>query len=861
MKALPRGVLALGLSVACQVAGAFGGKTHLWIGSQIVSELRQGCSLTLAGRPYPLAPDLCQAITANPENFYAGTLGPDIYPDLISGQDTTHSGVKNGWETAEFLEHVVASARTAPERAYAAGYLVHAASDIFGHSYVNGYAGDVWNMGDESAVELRHTVIEKYIDAHLPPAAAGDTTFHAPADFVRDTLVHNGATQAQYRRTAFARHLASMTNVKATVDDLAVRAEALSGRLSSVLADAVERAGSLAVQLVDGEAALALASAALGAPQSLATAQRAAVETERQAAAEAAGAVDQHERRLAELASHASVQQQIAAAASAAARQAKAGASEMRARLAELQDRIRSVPPRVVVSVCHNVTDKVCDTICPADSSNPICAVCKLPREVCSAAERTNEEHQRLNDQIVASRQRLDDLEAAETQETAKADAATASADALLQEQATEAAAGPGIAAARDAAQASYRAAERQLASIAGTVAGLQRRVDELRARIEANRKELVDTRAIADQVRTVVDRLDLVSQLFRGWQRGIDHAGSGLVRASDRVGQAMLGGRLHLFSEYRRWLACEGAAYMAAPYRVADAPCIAETAAQRLHALVHELGVALPAPLKDLYALFGELKDRIDVELRAVITGATTELVRFVSDPTTADFADLLMNPQHATRAKLNEVLASAGGAKGKSLLVFDDGADLIDRDLGLRNDTLDPDQFAALSSAITLAKLSLLDQAATRRLVLDVGGLEAQTRYDAGQYDVGRSILISATRSLDGNEQWQPYGLPYPRSSGSAVPANASDRHFGFGPGDSARHGLPLFVDPVLRKRVFLQLFPKQIHGEVAKRPEMAAGRYPFPICDGNPFPVTFLPDGEPAPGDESCSSQPPR
>ncbi len=300
---------------------------------------------------------------------------------------------------------------------------------------------------------------------------------------------------------------------------------------------------------------------------------------------------------------------------------------------------------------------------------------------------------------------------------------------------------------------------------------------------------------------------------------------------------------------------------YLAEPYQVADVPCAAEAAVQQLQVLLHDMAdVILPAPLQAVREQLDNLRHEIDTELKAALAGASLELVRFVTDQTTADFVDLLINPEHATRAKLTEVLTVSDGAAGRDLLVFPNGADLIDRDLGLKNGMLDPNEFAALSSAVILAKLSLLDQAEMRRLVLEIGGSEAQAAYDDGKFDVGRSILITAVRSLDGNEQWQPYGLLYPRLSGSGTPANASDRHYGFGPRDADRQGLPLFVNPVLREHVFLRLFPSQIHGEVAEHPAMAPGRYAFPICEGNPFPVTFLPTGEPALVDNGCSSQSP-
>ncbi len=860
MKTLSRGVLALGLLIACPAVDAFGPKTHLWIGDQVLSDLRDGCALKLASGAYRVSPDLCQAITSNPESFRAGAVGPDIYPDVIAGQNTTHSGVKGGWETAEFLEHVVASANTPSARAYAAGYLVHAAADVFGHSYINIYAGDVWNVREERAVELRHMVIEKYIDAHLPLLSPDAASFHAPPDFVRDTLIHSGKVQPQYRRAAV--HLASMTSVKAIVDDLAARTDAITNVVPEVLAKSVELATALAGQLIDGEAALGVASAALEVAKAGADAQRAFLDGARKAVADAVGAVDEHETRMAELGDQAEARQREAAAADAAARQATAAAAEIRSQLSALESQIRSVPPKIVVNVCHQAAEQMCATVCPEGSSNPLCAVCSVPRGVCAAVERINDEYQRLNDQITRAKERLGELEAVAAAETEKADAATASAGALRQQQATESAAGAGLAAAEATAEAEYRGADEQYNSSAANVVSAQRRVDELRLGAAATRRQLVDARAVGDQLRSFSARLNVLAHLLRNWQTGIDHAGSAFVGTSDRVGQGMLEGRLHLFSEYGRWLACDGAVYLAEPYQVADVPCYAETAVQQLQAAIRDLASAvLPGPLQDIYDRLDELRSRIDTELRAAVNAATTELVRFVSDRTTADFVDLLVNPEHATRAKLNEVLATAGDVHGKDILVFEDGAGLIDRDIGLRNGTLDPNEFAALAAAVTLAKLSLLDQAEMKRLVAELGGAEAQAAYDAGKFDVGRSILITAVRSLDGNEQWQPYGLLYPRSSGGGGPTNASDRHYGFGPGDASRRGFPLFVDPVLRQRVFAKLFPRQIHGEVAERPEMAPGRYAFAICESNPFPVTFLPSGEPAADDHGCSARSPR
>ena len=82
---------------------------------------------------------------------------------------------------------------------------------------------------------------------------------------------------------------------------------------------------------------------------------------------------------------------------------------------------------------------------------------------------------------------------------------------------------------------------------------------------------------------------------------------------------------------------------------------------------------------------------------------------------------------------------------------------------------------------------------------------------------------------------------------------------RRFGYGPLDGPGKGLDLFIDPGLRRDVFLKIFPDPIAGEVRNRPEMQPPLYPFPSCDRNPFPSAFRPGGEPAESDPVCGIQP--
>ena len=165
-------------------AGASGLKTHLWVAQQIIDDLGPDCAVELADREYRIPDETCRAILDNPGSFLAGALGPDAYPDIITGQVTTHPGIEGDWQTSDWLRHLYRSASSPSEVAFAAGYLIHAATDAFAHTYVNGYAGDVFELGDERAVELRHFVLEKYIDAHLPPGEPDPNALDAPSEFL-----------------------------------------------------------------------------------------------------------------------------------------------------------------------------------------------------------------------------------------------------------------------------------------------------------------------------------------------------------------------------------------------------------------------------------------------------------------------------------------------------------------------------------------------------------------------------------------------------------------------------------------------------------------------------------------------------
>lgn len=151
-------------------ASAFGLRVHLYIAEQIYNELDdKNCQLSLTGKSVSAPADVCAAIMANKGAFLAGAIGPDVFPDILIGQTFVHPGIPNGKQTADWLDHLLAGANTPKEIAFAYGNMIHAAGDVFAHSYVNNYAGAEFEITKKRSkdVELRHFKLEKYIDQNL----------------------------------------------------------------------------------------------------------------------------------------------------------------------------------------------------------------------------------------------------------------------------------------------------------------------------------------------------------------------------------------------------------------------------------------------------------------------------------------------------------------------------------------------------------------------------------------------------------------------------------------------------------------------------------------------------------------------
>jgi len=223
---------------------AFKIDTHVWIGQQVINDLSDDSKLRFKlGDQYvdiPVRTDIVASILSNQTEFLLGNIGPDAIPDVVVGQMAVHPGVQDdnyniiGWRTNDWLNYILQeSSMSSLSTALGYGYMGHAAADVFAHTYVNQYAGDVFILGDgETLVEQRHFKLESYIAEKMPPMKdISGLVIEKPweilvpgdgfATFVRDKLIYNDTIQGEYYKNSYTTHLAAYYQFRKDMDELA----------------------------------------------------------------------------------------------------------------------------------------------------------------------------------------------------------------------------------------------------------------------------------------------------------------------------------------------------------------------------------------------------------------------------------------------------------------------------------------------------------------------------------------------------------------------------------------------------------------------------------------------------------------
>lgn len=197
--------------------------------------------VTIAGVRVPVDPELLEALRRFPEAYRAGVLGPDAYPDIYVGQAMIHPDtvtdndkvapdpIRHSY-TDDWLREVWSQSLLEPTgpgrlkvRAFAAGFLTHAAGDVWGHTFVNEFAGGVFpSITDlaEAPIAIRHVIVEGYVD-HLRPVPVPDPADLAdidpPAEFITRVFITSDFARTHSDPVHFNQFLARRDQLRAQV--------------------------------------------------------------------------------------------------------------------------------------------------------------------------------------------------------------------------------------------------------------------------------------------------------------------------------------------------------------------------------------------------------------------------------------------------------------------------------------------------------------------------------------------------------------------------------------------------------------------------------------------------------------------
>lgn len=210
--------------------------THNYCANLLLEELEKNKG-RLRIEPYgdfKVPSEFLDALENYPEAFRAGAMGPDIFPEMITGQSIIHAGDENG-TSGEWFNLLVDRYLKMPEGAnkekalaFTLGYGVHYAGDVFGHDYVNDYVGgafpdlsDALSSTSQTEILERHILLEAFIANQVPSyyRSGERIEIDAPISFVQETLINKG--YKEYGLVEFLNPILELrSSLKEKADDL-----------------------------------------------------------------------------------------------------------------------------------------------------------------------------------------------------------------------------------------------------------------------------------------------------------------------------------------------------------------------------------------------------------------------------------------------------------------------------------------------------------------------------------------------------------------------------------------------------------------------------------------------------------------
>lgn len=847
-------IFLFSLLVFCINVYSFDLKTHLWIAQQVLNDVVKNKGITINNKRYELNNQVLTALINNPAHFRMGTLGIDVFPDPIVGQITAHPGLSNGWKTDDWIQHVLNSASTPSEIAFAYGYACHAAMDIFAHTYVNAYAGDIFQLSDEIIVERRHFALEKHIGNHLPSVLSADGTplndyaslVSAPHGFLSKTFILNNTVSDEYVKSG-SLHLVAMNGLYNMVKEMDKTNQTIISLLSSNYLNLLKEEQRLILELDKNVRLTAQAGLQLNLAKEaldLKTATNKILIDKIKLERDLINACTYTKKNIESIIEQ---KYKIINDGNDLINNYENEIIDIKANVMKLTTDIGLLPLTISKEIFEEISRWVPGVPYPCPTRTKPFKMCnsrKLIKELIKktiqisnpAIEELKKQKNKLIDEIATTEKTITNL---------KSDMVAATND--ITQKAEELNNLVANIALSEANELNYKT---QKEILEREIEILQATYDQAREIYEKVKKEEDNLRgqleAFIDQflnvAKDLIDRYNLIHIILENWKGDIEKACVEYINAGEYFSKDILSKKGNGFSHYVDWYKCWSPVFTAMPSEVPQTVCVMSDYYTKLNREVDQILDKLGS-LQYLLDPTKALKEQLEKEAKKRIEYASIQISNHILGKETTDFFLMITGREAITTKKLIEIFREDGS--GKSLITFKDITVGLNKEMGITNDlkVIDIDKFASLYNAVQLSKLSILNGRSLNKLYSDYLG-NKKTMYGKTLYpDTDNSkftILNKAVSSIDGSCQWMHTSTPLYRNKGFDQKW-PNDRIYGYSYCKNNDYGFRFWVDESSRENIFKVIFKGPLTPELYANASHNNENKKFIACDENPFPNT--------------------
>lgn len=847
-------LLLLILFIALTKGYSFDLKTHLWIAQQLLNDVVKNKALTINEKRYELNNQVLSALINHPAHFRMGTLGIDVFPDPIVGQITAHPGLNNGWKTDDWIQHVLNSASTPAEIAFAYGYACHAAMDIFAHTYVNAYSGDIFLLTDEIIVERRHFALEKYIGNNIPNLLSADgqilndyaSLVSAPSGFLSKTFILNNKLTGEYVKSG-SLHLVAMNGVYNVVKEIDNTNQNIISTLSSNYLNLLKEQQRLILELdkkvgLTAQAGLQLKLAKEALDLKIAAnniliekikIERDIINNGIQTKKEIENIIQQKHKLISD--------------GNILINNLENKIIDEKANVAKITSDIALLPLTVSKEIFEEISKWIPGIPYPCPTLRKPGRMCNTRTLVKELVKKVVQVANPAIDELKSKKNKLID-EIANTERTiskTKSDIVSATNDiAQKTEELNNLITNIALS---EANEFNYKTQkeilEKEIEALQFTYnqardiyEKVKKEEDDLRGRLEAFVDEFINV------AKDLIERYNLMHLLLENWKGDIEKACIQYINAGEDFSKDILSNKGNGFSHYTDWYKCWSPVFTAIPSEVPQTICTINDYYAKLNAEIDKTIEKL-GPLQYLLDPTKALKKQLEKEAKKSMEYAATQISNHIFGKETTDFFLMITGREAVTTRKLIEIFKTDGS--GKNLIAFDDITIIINKEMGITDEhkTIDFEKFASLYNALQLSKLSILSGRSLNKLHSDYLG-NKKTAYGKTLYpdidNASFTILNKAVSSIDGSCQWMQTSTPLYRHSGFDQKW-PNDRIYGYSHCTNDGFGFRLWVDEPSRESIFNVIFKGPLTPALYAYASYNNENKKFIPCEKNPFPNT--------------------